>query len=204
MKPERWADPANKPFPYQVGFTCPPHDFDAAPSGFLRISPDTVGVQGRMLHVPEYAHELDQRRQNFDLLEEFVECMSNNGADVCGQVGSNWVHASGLGVDGIRQHCERLSETYETPFHMAGYAMVDALRELNIDEGCPECRLSLASMLAGYSRISEGGRTKDFPHYIKHLWTDEFLSRFNHSFLIRDPAKTITSMYKHWPDFDPK
>lgn len=46
--------------------------------------------------------------------------------------------------------------------------------------------------------------TKDFPHYIEHLWTDEFLSRFNHSFLIRDPVKTITSMYKHWPDFDPK
>ncbi len=45
--------------------------------------------------------------------------------------------------------------------------------------------------------------TKDFPHYIKHLWTEEFFSRFNHSFLIRDPAKTITSMYKHWPDFDP-
>ncbi|MBT4040084.1 MAG: sulfotransferase family protein [Rhodospirillales bacterium] len=46
--------------------------------------------------------------------------------------------------------------------------------------------------------------TKDFPHYTKHLWTDEFLARFNHSFLIRNPAKTITSMYKHWPDFDPK
>jgi len=134
MKPERWTDPANKLFPYQVGFTCPPHDFDAAPSDFLRMSPDTVGVHGRMLHVPDYAHELDQRKQNFDLLEEFVECMSNNGADVCGQVGSNWVHASGLGVDGIRQYCERLSETYETPFHMAGYAMVEALRELNIEK----------------------------------------------------------------------
>ena len=28
-KPERWADPANKLFPYQVGFTAPP-------TGFLR------------------------------------------------------------------------------------------------------------------------------------------------------------------------
>ena len=42
---------------------------------------------------------------------------------------------------------------------------------------------------------------KDFPHYIDHLITDEFLSHFKHSFLIRDPAKTITSMFKHWPDF---
>lgn len=43
--------------------------------------------------------------------------------------------------------------------------------------------------------------SKDFPHYIKHMWTDDFLSHFNHSFLIRDPAKVATSMFKHWPDF---
>ncbi len=43
--------------------------------------------------------------------------------------------------------------------------------------------------------------SKDFPHYILHIATEEFLSHFTHSFLIRDPAKTITSMYKHWPDF---
>ncbi len=43
--------------------------------------------------------------------------------------------------------------------------------------------------------------SKDFPHYIDHIWDAQFLSHFNHSFLIRDPAKTITSMYKHWPDF---
>ena len=43
--------------------------------------------------------------------------------------------------------------------------------------------------------------SKDFPHYIEHLWTDEFLAHFNHSFLIRDPAKVATSMFKHWPDF---
>ena len=36
-KSEHWADSANKLFPYQVGFTAPPHDFDAAPSDFLRI-----------------------------------------------------------------------------------------------------------------------------------------------------------------------
>ncbi len=46
--------------------------------------------------------------------------------------------------------------------------------------------------------------SKDFPHYIDHMWTDDFLAHFNHSFLIRDPAKTITSMFKHWPDFHVK
>ena len=35
------------------------------------------------------------------------------------------------------------------------------------------------------------------------MWDDELLSHFTHSFLIRDPAKTITAMYKHWPDFHP-
>lgn len=42
---------------------------------------------------------------------------------------------------------------------------------------------------------------KDFPHYINHMWTPDFLSNFTHAFLIRDPEKTITSMYKQWPDF---
>jgi maleate cis-trans isomerase len=134
QKAAHWADPKKKLFPYQVGFTCPPHDFDAAPSDFLRMSPPSVGVHGRMLHVPDYRHELAQRKNNFELLEEFVHCMANNGVDVCGQVGSNWVHASGLGVEGIRTHCENLSDKYQTPFHMAGYAMVEALREMNVEK----------------------------------------------------------------------
>ena len=134
VKPAKWSDPKVKLFPHQVGFTCPPHDFDAAPSDFLRMAPETVGVHGRMLHVPDYKHRLDQRRDNFGLLEEFVHCMANNGVDVCGQVGSNWVHASGLGVEGIRLHCEMLSDKYQTPFHMAGYAMVEALRDLGAEK----------------------------------------------------------------------
>ena len=132
-KAAHWSEPKNKLFSHQVGFTCPPHDFDAAPSDFLRMAPRSVGVHGRMLHVPDYRHRLDQRKQNFGLLEEFVHCMANNGVDVCGQVGSNWVHASGLGVEGIRDFCARMTDTYQTPFHMAGYAMVEALRDLNVE-----------------------------------------------------------------------
>ena len=133
-KPEKWNDPKVKLFPHQVGLTCPPQDYDAAPSDFLRMSPRSVGVHGWMLHVPDYAHRLNQRKQNFDMLEDSVHCMANNGVDVCGQVGSNWVHASGLGVEGIRQHPEMLSDKYETPFHMAGYAMVEALRDQNVEK----------------------------------------------------------------------
>ena len=43
--------------------------------------------------------------------------------------------------------------------------------------------------------------SKDFPHYIKNYWTDEFLSHFNHSLLIRDLAKLLNSLYKHCPEF---
>ena len=127
-KPERWFDPACKLFPHQVGFTAPPHDFCAAPSDFLRIAPETVGVHGRLLHVPEYSHELRQRAANFHLLEEVVQCMANGGADVVGQVGTNWVHCNGTDAPDIRAFCDRLSDTYQTPFHMAGMCLVEALR----------------------------------------------------------------------------
>ncbi|MBC6438391.1 MAG: hypothetical protein GDA52_09735 [Rhodobacteraceae bacterium] len=133
MMPTAWQ-PEHKIFPHQVGFTCPPFDFDAAPSDFLRIAPPTVGVHGWMLHAPDYAHRLDQRRQHFGMLEDFVHCMGRNGVDVAGQVGSNWVHASGLGVEGIRTHCKALSERYGVAFHMAGYAMVEALRAMNVEK----------------------------------------------------------------------
>lgn len=42
---------------------------------------------------------------------------------------------------------------------------------------------------------------KDFPHYLEAFWTDDFLEHFTHSFLIRDPLKTLLSMYSKWPDF---
>ncbi|KNG94878.1 hypothetical protein [Pseudaestuariivita atlantica] len=131
MMPSDWT-PEQKLFPHQVGFTCPPFDWDAAPTDFQRIAPETVGVHGWMLHVPDYVHGLDQRKANFAMLDDFVHCMARNGADVAAQVGSNWVHASGLGVQGIADHCARLSDTHGVAFHMAGYAMVEALRDQGI------------------------------------------------------------------------
>ncbi|MEM8758703.1 MAG: sulfotransferase family protein [Pseudomonadota bacterium] len=43
---------------------------------------------------------------------------------------------------------------------------------------------------------------KDFPHYVNHMWTPDWLSHFTHAFLIRDPAKTVTSIHAKWPDYD--
>lgn len=131
--PREWTA-AQKLFPHQVGFTCPPHDWDAAPTDFLRIAPGSVGVHGWMLNVPDYRHRLDQRARNFAMLEEFASVMAQNGADVCAQVGSNWVHASGRSVNGIADFCKKLSDRHGLAFHMAGYAMVEALRAMNVEK----------------------------------------------------------------------
>ena len=42
------------------------------------------------------------------------------------------------------------------------------------------------------------------PQYTDHLWSEDFLGLFKHSFLIRDPAKVLTSVYKNWPEFAAK
>ncbi|WP_420333896.1 hypothetical protein [Roseibium sp.] len=64
--------------------------------------------------------------------------------------------------------------------------------------------LTLESVWEDIRARAEAGPVfiKDFPHYISHMWDEEFLSHFTHAFLIRDPALTITSMYDRWPDFD--
>ncbi|WP_419946626.1 hypothetical protein [Candidatus Poriferisodalis sp.] len=125
-KPAKWSDPTKKLFPHQVGFTAPPMDFDAAPTDFLRMCPPSVGVHGRLLHAPGYAHRLSDRAGLFHLLEETAHCLSNSGADVIGQVGTNWVHAAGTDASDIRRFTAEMSEKYETPFHMAGLTLVEA------------------------------------------------------------------------------
>lgn len=132
-KLEKWSDPTKKLFPAQVGFTGPPMDFDSAPSDFLRISSRSVGVHGRLLHAPVYAHELDQRVDNFHQLEDVVHCFANAGADVVGQVGTNWVHAGGRNADDIRTYVAEMSEKYQTPLHMAGLTLVEACEAMGYE-----------------------------------------------------------------------
>lgn len=36
------------------------------------------------------------------------------------------------------------------------------------------------------------------PHFVDHLWTDEFLTTFRHSFIIRDPHKVLASMERSY------
>ncbi len=64
--------------------------------------------------------------------------------------------------------------------------------------------LTIESVWEAIKAKAENGPVfiKDFPHYINHMWDEAFLSHFTHAFLIRDPAKTLTSLYARWPDFD--
>jgi len=92
---------------------------------------------------------------------------------------------------------------FHEPFGEAWYQGEDA-RWPRIEPDSPRTPgLTFDSVWAKLRAAAEAGPvfSKDFPHYIQHMWTDEFLANFNHSFLIRDPAKVATSMFKHWPDF---
>ncbi len=39
---------------------------------------------------------------------------------------------------------------------------------------------------------------KEMPHHTEHFWSDEFLDRITHSFLIRDPAKVLASLHRSY------
>jgi len=92
---------------------------------------------------------------------------------------------------------------FHEPFGEAWYQGEDA-RWPRIKADSPRIKgLSFDSVWKSLQAAAKQGPTfsKDFPHYVEHLWTDEFIDNFTHSFLIRDPAKVTTSMAKHWPDF---
>ena len=92
---------------------------------------------------------------------------------------------------------------FHEPFGEAWYQGEDA-RWPRIKAESPRIKgLTMGSVWQNLLQAAAQGPvfSKDFPHYIEHLWSDEFLDHFNHSFLVRDPAKVATSMYKHWPDF---
>jgi len=92
---------------------------------------------------------------------------------------------------------------FHEPFGEAWYQGEDARWPRIRPESPRTPGLSFAGVWAELQAAASKGPvfSKDFPHYIEHLWSDDFLDHFSHSFLIRDPARVATSMYKHWPDF---
>lgn len=89
------------------------------------------------------------------------------------------------------------------PFGEAWYQGEDPLWHRFAEGEVTTKGLTLESVWADIQARAERGPVflKDFPHYVSHMWDFEFLGHFTHSFLIRDPAKTITSMADKWPDF---
>ena len=158
MTSARWTDPANKLFPYQVGFVAPPADFEASATDFLRLAPANVGVIQRMLHVPDYQRTLDERARNFHLIEEAAECLAAAGAQVIGQAGTNWVHCMGTGVAEIRAHCDRLAERFGSPYFIGGLSILDGLRELGVERIAVNGGYARPQWKEGFRRfLAEGG-----------------------------------------------
>ncbi len=94
-------------------------------------------------------------------------------------------------------------ECFHEPFGEAWYQGEEPLWPRTTPDSVRTPGLTLESVRAALWQAAQRGPVfiKDFPHYVTTLWTDEFLARFTHSFLIRDPLKTLTSMYTKWPDF---
>ena len=95
---------------------------------------------------------------------------------------------------------------FHEPFGEAWYQGEEPLWPRATEDSLRTPGLTLQSVLDNLKAEAAKGPVfiKDFPHYIDHLWDEKLLSGFTHSFLIRDPAKTITSMYDKWPDFHEK
>ena len=94
---------------------------------------------------------------------------------------------------------------FHEPFGEAWY-QGDEARWPRLKAGSPRTKgLTFESVLRNLksSAIERPVFSKDMPQFIDHLWRDDFLANFQHSFLIRDPAKVLTSVYRNWPDFDP-
>lgn len=63
--------------------------------------------------------------------------------------------------------------------------------------------LNYANVWSALKRDAENGAVfmKEFPHYVAHMADAPFLAHFTHTFLIRDPARMLPSMWDKWPDF---
>lgn len=63
--------------------------------------------------------------------------------------------------------------------------------------------LNYANVWTGLLGQAEANRIflKDFAYSVMHMVDDAFLSKFTHSFLIRDPKKVLPALHHHWPNF---
>lgn len=89
---------------------------------------------------------------------------------------------------------------FHEPFGMAWYQGPEARapRPAPVDRQRPE-----ATFEKIWNDIQDAAEkrpvfVKDMPHHTDHLWSDAFLDRITHSFLIRDPAKVLASLHRSY------
>ena len=93
--------------------------------------------------------------------------------------------------------------SFHEPFGEAWYQGDDALWPRLEPESPRQPGLTYGTVLENLksAAMKRPVFSKDMPQFTDHLWTDEFLGTFQHSFLIRDPAKVLTSVHRNWPEF---
>lgn len=126
--PSHTVSPRQRRYRAYAGFVTTPGYFDDSPQQFLDVAPSATGILQRVLHVPDYRYELEDRADNFGLLEEAAECLALSHCEVIGQVGSNWVHCQGTSPAEIVAFCDELSARIGARFLMAGQCLVEGLR----------------------------------------------------------------------------
>jgi hypothetical protein len=88
------------------------------------------------------------------------------------------------------------------PFNEVYYYGTDRISRRNLDVE-PQPGLSYASAWSDIQNRSQNCRVflKEFSYSLEHMLDDGFLNRMQHTFLIRDPKKSLPSIHAHWPDF---
>lgn len=89
---------------------------------------------------------------------------------------------------------------FHEPFGEAWYLGDDARAPRLTKDSPRRAGLSYSSVLEKISRaaINHPVFSKDMAQFTQHLWTPEFLDLFEHSFLIRDPAKVLSSLKRSY------
>ena len=89
---------------------------------------------------------------------------------------------------------------FHEPFGEAWYQGDEARAPRPVAEKMRKPGLTFAAVLRNLQQAARRRPvfSKDMPQFTDHLWSDSFLAQFQHSFLIRDPAKVLVSLHRSW------